>query len=231
MEHGKWQQELEAKAGAILPKNLLTVEVSMKPSTLLEDAAAVYAQESERVTRFVSNDKFIITSDEFYKYFTTLLYLRVARVNGTENSTTKLYKYDIRGYNVPAFIHTLLTSVGIAVDRDYGFKFIPSFEPDVSKLFGPEEMREISLKLSFLNIEGLTCVETGISMRPEGELSLMAVLNIEEEILSYKKDHPVYGFYASFFKHKVIDDVLNPSVLRIRYGVEQEYATYVRYIV
>lgn len=231
MEHGKWAQELESKASQVAPAETLIIKVKVEPSELFADAALVYSNEAERVTRFSSNKNFEITPEQFEKYFKTLLYLRISRVNGTENETTRSYKHDIRTYNVPAFVHTLLTSVGKAVDRDFGFEFIPTTSVEVKDMLSPSEMRDVSRKLNFLNVEGLVCVDTGISMRPEGELSFMAVLNIEEEVLSYKKDHPVYGFYAAFFKHTIVDQVLNSSALRVRYGTQSEFATYVRYIV
>lgn len=222
---------LMEQAPAILPANLLEVIVELTPSRLFKDAARVYSLESQRVIRFTGNESFIISEEQFEKYFITLLYLRVMRVNNVQNNTTSMYRGDMRGYYVPAFVHTLLTSIGIAVDRDFGFKFVPSVKIDANDLLSAEEMRTISSKLSILSREGLTCVDTGVSMRPEGELSFMAVLNISEEVLSYKKDHPVYGFYASFFNHQIVDSVMNPSQFRIRYGSEAEYATYVKYIV
>lgn len=222
---------LQEQAPTILPKNLLEVVVDLAPSRLFQDAARVYSLESQRVTRFTGNDNFVISENEFERYFITLLYLRVMRVNNVQNNVTNMYRGDIRNYYVPAFVHTLLTSIGIAVDRDFGFKFVPSVTVEADMLLSAQEMRMLSDKLSFLSREGLTCVDTGISVRPEGELSFMAVLNISEEVLSYKKDHPVYGFYASFFKHQVVDSVINPSHFRIRYGSEDEYATYVKYIV
>lgn len=222
---------LMEQAPAILPQNLLEVVVELTPSRLFKDASRVYSLESQRVIRFTGNESFIISEEQFEKYFITLLYLRVMRVNNVQNNTTSMYRGDMRGYYVPAFVHTLLTSIGIAVDRDFGFKFVPSVKIDANDLLSAEEMRAISSKLSILSREGLTCVDTGVSMRPEGELSFMAVLNISEEVLSYKKDHPVYGFYASFFNHQIVDSVMNPSQFRIRYGSEAEYATYVKYIV
>lgn len=223
--------KLSDQAPVILPKGLLTIEVTLEPSVLFADAGNVYNMEAQRIMRFAHNEDFLISAKEFEAYFKTLLYLRISRVNGVENATTKAYKYDLRNYMVPTFIHTLLTSIGTAVDRDYGFQFVPVLKMDVKELLSSTEMVELSRKLSFLAREGLTCTDTGVSMQPTGELSFMATMNISEEILSYKKDHPVYGFYASFFNHKITDEVMNPSVFRIKYGSAQEYATYVKYIV
>lgn len=228
----RMEELLEARGPLVLPRNYITVTVELKPSELFEEVSKVYEAEAERVMRFTVNQNFVVTKNDFLKYFKTLLYLRVTKATGVKNNTTAAYHSDMRSYQVPAFIHILLTSIGVATDRDFGFVFVPAVKGITDQdLLSPEEMREISLKLSRLSIEGLTCVDTGISMRPECELSFMAVLNIEGEILSYKKDHPLYGFYAAFFKHQIIDETLNPSALRIRYGSQKEYEAYVLRVV
>lgn len=215
----------------VLPVDYVTINVKVGVSELFSEAANIYAMEAERVMRFTSNDKFNISSDSFLKYFTTLLYLRVARVNDTQNNTVKAYRADLRHYLIPAFVSTLINSIGKATDLDYGFMFVPTTDITVDDLLSPQEMRAISRKLETLNKEGLVCIETGISMTPYGELSMMAALNIQGEVLSYKKDHPIYGFYAAFFKHTLISDVVNPNTLRIRYGSETDYHMYLRHIV
>lgn len=222
---------LEENFQPALSVNTVEVPVEFSPSELFQEAAVVYALEAERVMRFTSNDNFIITSEEFSGYFTTLLYLRVSRVNSVKDNTTKLYIADLRNYNVPAFIHTLLSSIGKAIDYDFGFEFIPKVKIEASQLLGPEEMREISRKLGRLALEGLVCISTGVSVLPQGELATMATLSMSGDILSYRKDHPIYGFYASFFKHTLLSNVMSPNMLRIKYGSQQDYRMLVQHIV
>lgn len=232
MEHNiDIQKMLEERYQPVLPVNTVVVEVTLEPSNLFREAANVYFLEGERVMRFTSNPNFSISEDEFLNYFSTLLYLRVARVNGVQDATTKNYMADFRTYNVPAFIHNLLSSIGKAIDYDFGFEFVPKVKVDVNSLLGASEMRDISKRLAMMAREGLVCVDTGISLLPTGELALMATMNISEEILSYRKDHPIYGFYAAFFKHNLVSEMLDPKMLRIKYGSANDYNMLVQQIV
>jgi hypothetical protein len=214
-----------------LPVNTVIVEVQIEVSDLFRDAAQMYSLEADRVMRFTSNSAFQISEEEFFSYFQTLLYLRVMRVNGVQDATTNLYRNDMRGYLIPAFVSTLINSVGRATDSDFGFTFIPKMNISVDELMPAEDMRNISNKLKVLNIEGLVCIETGIAMQPEGDLSFMATLNIGNDIMSYKKNHPIFGFYAAFFKHTILTDGLEAKALRIRYGAESDYRMYIKNIV
>lgn len=225
------QKMIEEKQQPALPVNTVTVTVKLQTSDLLQEAAKVYFLEGERVLRFTSNPNMQISEDEFFKYFSTLLYLRVSRVNGNMNATTKGYQADFRSYYVPAFVHNLLCSIGKAVDYDYGFEFVPELKQDLESLLSPEEMRDISRRLSYMAREGLVCVDTGVSLQPTGELAFMATLSVNDQILSYRKDHPIYGFYAAFFKHEIISGVLDPKMLRIKYGAVNDYNILVQQIV
>lgn len=214
-----------------LPVNYVTVNVRVGVSDLFSEASTIYSMEAERVMRFTSNDHFTISSDKFLNYFKTLLFLRIARVNSAESQIVRAYIKDQRNYLIPAFVSTLINSIGKATDSDFGFLFVPTTTISADELLSPSEMVEISTKLKTLNKEGLVCVETGIAMTPYGELSMMATLNIQGDILSYRKDHPIYGFYASFLKHTITSDIMNPNALRIRYGAENDYRMYLQHIV
>lgn len=214
-----------------LPVNTVIVEVQIEVSDVFRDAARRYSLEADRVMRFTSNTAYQISEEQFLQYFTTLLYNRVMRVNGVQNEVTRTYRNDMRNYLIPAFVSTLINSVGRATDADYGFTFVPKMNIAVGDLMPADEMRLLSTKLKTLNVEGLVCIETGIAMQPEGDLSFMATLNIGNDILSYKKNHPIFGFYAAFFKHTILTDTIEPKTLRIRYGAESDYKMYVQNIV
>lgn len=214
-----------------LPVNTVIVEVQIEVSDLFFDAAQMYSLEADRVMRFTSNTNFQITADEFASYFQTLLYLRIMRVNGQETAVTREYRNDMRQYCVPAFMSTLIDSIGKATDNDFGFTFIPKTNIVATSLMPADEMRNISKKLSVLNTEGLVCVETGISMAITGDLSTMATFSVSQDVRSYKKNHAIYGFYAAFFNHTILNDAMDPSNLRIRYGAQSDYRMYVNQIV
>lgn len=232
MEHNPKLEELFQKHfQPELPVNTITVNVKIDTSDIFLDVASVYSQEAERVMRFTSNAHFEISTEEFLKYFKTLLFLRVARVNNVTNSAVNGYKNIQRNLLIPAFVHILINSIGRATDTDYGFTFVPQVDINSVDLMSPEQMQDVSRRLVTLNREGLVCTETGVSMNPAGELSVMATLNIQGEILSYKKDHPVYGFYASFFRHSIVSNTISADILRIRYGAESDYRSYLHMIV
>lgn len=215
----------------VLARNSVDVRVKIETSSLFTDAAKVYSLEADRVMRFTSNERFQITPAEFQSYFETLLWLRVKHVNSEQDATTRLYRNKFRTFVIPAFVSILINSVGIAKDVDFGFRFIPEMNVELDRLMSVEDMIALSDKLSVLNMEGLTCVETGLSTYETGDLNIMAVLNIQGEILSYKKNHPVYGFYAAFFNSTLLADTISPSILRIRYGSVNDYQAYVTQIV
>lgn len=223
MSNDKITKFMEESFQQVLPVNMVKVVVNFEANELFKDLAEMYFMEAERVTRFSSNINVAISVEEYLNYFKTLLFLRVSRVNGVQNETTKSYKNDLRNYLIPAFVNTLLISIGRATDINFGFEFIPQTSIEAEELLSASEMRNISQKLRTLNLSGMVCVETGIAMSPIGELSFMATMNIQGEILSYKKDHPVYGFYASLFNHTVVSELLEPKMLRIRYGAQDEY--------
>lgn len=221
----------ESEFQPVLSVNTIDIEVQLETSQMFKDMSQVFSMEADRVMRFTTNENYQVSTQEFVGYLTTLLYLRVARVNGTKNSTTRMYYHDQRNYLVPAFASTLINSIGIATDSDYGFRFIPVINVKVDELLSPQVMIEISRKLSVLNKQGFICTETGIHPEIKGDLELMATFNLESDIRSYKKNHPIFGFYASFFKHTIVSDALEAKSLRIKYGAESDYKLYLQHIV
>lgn len=225
----KLKTMLEQEGQPVVPKDLVQVEVKLEFGGLVKDAARTYSLEVDRILRG-SGSKLQITEEEFEKYFKTLLFLRVSRVNNSNSNSFIPYRNAMRSYRIPVFMDTLINSIGLATDVGFGYRFYPVVIVDAKDTLSPNEMQDISDRLDVLNIEGLVCTLTGIKMSPDGDLQTMAVFSIHGEVLSYKKDHPIYGFYAAFFKHEIISDVLDTSNLRIRYGADIEYQQYIRLI-
>lgn len=220
---------LEQVGQPVILKNLVNVEVKIEFGDLMRDAAKTYSMEVDRIMRG-SSTRYQITDEEFEKYFHTLLFLRVSQVDNSKHQNFTPYRNAMRNYRIPVFMDTLINSIGEATDLGFGYRFRPSVQIDSKNMLAPSEMQDISDKLDVLNIEGLMCTITGIKMSPDGDLQTMAVFSIHGEILGYKKDHPLFGFYAAFFKHEIISDVLNDSFLRIRYGADIEFKQYIRLI-
>lgn len=199
--------------------------VSITPGELFNDLVQLYSAEQDRVLRFKSTPN-LMSGGEMMKYFHTLLWIRVQHVRGT---LKRDYKKFIHKGTIPALVYQILLGIGDAKDADYGIRFTPQFEIETEMLLAPEQVLEISDKFDTLNLEGLVCIETGVPKDPEGELGFMATYNMEGKVLSYRKDHPVYGFYSAFFEHQLTQELLK-QFLRVSYGYADDYQTVLRSI-
>jgi len=194
--------------------------IKLEPSELIHDMAELEHKEMERVMRFTVN-KIVLSVEEIEKYFKTLLYLRVIQV--TDYKNLKDYRFTLKSLNIPVRIYQIILSLGEAIDRDYGIRFLPAMEIEAESLLGANELREYSDRLSVLIPEGYLVVETGLPSAINGELGFMACLLIsDEKVFSYRKDHPVYGFIASFFKSELINKAFDMDY-RIYYGSKEDY--------
>lgn len=199
----------------------MTVQaVKLQPSVLFADMAVLENLEMQRVMRFTKSDV-IIDTEDIERYFNTILWLRVLQVNGS--SKIAPYKFAYHSLNIPVRLAQILLSMGEAVDRDYGIRFMPSMDIDAEKLLSPDELREISDRIAMMIPEGYLVVETGLPTSTLGELGFMACLLVQDEkVYSYRKDHPVYGFIASFFKSELISKAFEIDY-RMYYGSIEDY--------
>lgn len=194
--------------------------VKMEPSVLLKDMAKLECNEMNRVMRF-TNTSVIPTVDDTEKYLYTLVYLRVLQVNNDKK--IKEYAFALKELNIPARIYQIILSLGECTDRDFGIRFVPIMEVDASLLMSPSELREMSDKLITISNEGYITVETGLPTAIQGELGFMACLMVnDEKIMSYRKDHPVYGFIAAFFKTELLSKSFDIDY-RVYYGSIEDY--------
>lgn len=194
--------------------------VKLEPSELILDMAKLENLEMQRVMRFTTSDV-ILSVEDIGKYFHTILWLRVLQVN--HDKKIAQYAFANHSLNVPVRLVQILLSMGEAVDRDYGIRFMPSMDIDASKQLSPDELRELSDKISVLIPEGYLVVETGLPTSTLGELGFMACLLVQDEkIYSYRKDHPVYGFVASFFRSELVSKAFEIDY-RMYYGSVQDY--------
>lgn len=199
----------------------MTVQViKLSPSELVADMAGLENLEMQRVMRFTAS-KVILSSEDIEKYFNTILWLRVLQVN--RDKRLKPYAYANHSLNIPVRLVQILLSMGEAVDRDYGIRFVPSMDITAEMLLSPAELREYSDRISAMIPEGYLVVETGLPTSTLGELGFMACLLVQDEkIHSYRKDHPVYGFIASFFKSELISKAFEMDY-RMYYGSVEDY--------
>lgn len=199
----------------------MTIQVvKLQPSVLVADMAILENLEMQRVMRFTKSDVILDVKD-IEKYFNTILWLRVLQVNHDKRIAP--YAFANHSLNIPVRLVQILLSMGEAVDRDYGIRFMPSMDIEAEKQLSPEELREFSDKISVMIPEGYLVVETGLPTSTLGELGFMACLLVQDEkIYSYRKDHPVYGFIASFFRSELVSKAFGIDY-RMYYGSIEDY--------
>lgn len=171
---------------------------------MLEKMAKWEHMEMQRSTRFAQN-VVLPTAETLRRYFANLIWIRVTQA--TNPRELKSYKPLLYSANVPNRLSTVLENVGVAVDNGHNIKFVPVFEIDADDLLSPSELVEISDMIDFL--EGEYHFVKGIARGEEGSIELMSKMVISEpeaiaKVLSYRKDNPVYAFFAAILEFQVV---------------------------
>lgn len=200
----------------------LRIVVSLQTDKLVEDLAQAYVGELIRVAGPVGEKMLVdVDAEGIRKYLSTLSFMRRARVAGLSNKITVAYSALYRRVAVPVFWYQVLISIGKAIDRDYSIEFIPGTSIEESDLLSPEDMLHISDVMFRLQNNGFSVV-AGLPLSEEGDLEFMAMAHVGEQVLSYRKSHPVYGFLASFFASHEVQQTLG-ALVRIKYGYDADY--------
>lgn len=200
--------------------SMVMQKITFRPGELFLDMAKLEVQEIERLMRY-GQSNLTPEADEFHKYILTILWLRVQQVSDRISSE---YKFARKNLMIPVRLYQIILSLGIAEDRDYGIRFVPTItDIDANDLMSPSELRDFSDCLMQMQDQGYLVIETGLPNDVSGELGFMACLLLEDErVVSYRKDHPVYGFIASFFKSQIADAGFTDRYV-IQYGTKTEY--------
>lgn len=203
----------------------IEVKVEMNPSKLAEKLAHEIYQDMTRLCNFVGITEMGVEESGILNYLKTLTYLRVSLANGDTSKALNNYRNVTKRLAIPVMFYQCLISMGVALDRDYAIRFVPTYSIDSVSLLSPEEMIEISDLMLRLETHGLKIV-VGVPREEEGELDFMALCHVEEQVLGYRHSHPVYGFLASFFAQKELSEVTG-AMCRVLYGYESDYQLYV----
>lgn len=206
----------------------VTVSVEMVPGQLVTELAKVTVEEIDRISSSSGQVSMRqIEVEDVLKAFKTLIYLRVNTVNHVNSETFNKYRNVCRHFAVPVLVYQLLIPIGIAYDRDYSIEFVPEAKIAGDDLLAPQEMMALSDAFRRLENYGFKVVY-GIPKDENGELQFMAMSHVSDAVMSYRtKDHPVYGFLASFFTQQKLNEVTG-SMCRILYGYESDYKWYIR---
>lgn len=218
--NSKIVQEFEGRS--FVPKSSITEEVVLEPSSLVSSLGQILQNELYRTagdagTHLVGG----ISEDDVRKYITTVIWMRVNHVRGVRNKTVDSYNVAKRKTAVPVLVYQLLIGIGEAIDFDYGIKFVPAFNVAGEDLLSADELRRISDIMFLLQNKGFKVV-AGINMDISGELGFMAMSHVDSVVTSYRKDHPVYGFLAAFFRQEQLNSITG-TMNRVVYGYESDY--------
>lgn len=207
-------------------KPTLTIKVDVSPSKLMDYLSAKILQEIQRVscyTRLAEVED--LEAEDIYRYLCTLTAMRVWHCQSVTDNTTKPYKSLMRNIAVPVLVYQLLSEIGECYDRDYSLKFEPVYPIVETEILDPAAMLVISDIMSRLERNGMKIVY-GLPKDRTGELEFMALRHAEGVVTGYRANHPVYGFFASFFAMKNLEEITG-MMCRIVYGCDSDYQTYV----
>jgi len=200
--------------------SLVNVKVTVKPDRLFDLMVQAFEKEYDRVGSRMPGEVLRLNLKD---YLYTLLYLHVCNVNDYRPNgyQRKFYSKEVA---IPSAFITFLAQIGEVTDRDMGLIFQPQMEAASDRLLAESEMREISYELFAISDLGLS-LEKGLPDPSKcGSLGTMAAVLVESgDILSYRKDHPVYGFVAAVCQFNELVNVLGIQGLRVRYGTIGEY--------
>lgn len=209
-----------------IPMSAINETVELQPTKVFESLGKLIYQDMVRIYGMLGSQDAAVTEEEIVKYLKTLVYLRVDIANGSSSKNLTSYKTLRKHVSIPVLVYQLLVQIGPAVDRDYMIRFIPSYSIDGKDLLSLEDLQRVSDEMMGLENHGLKLV-FGIPKEEEGDLDFMAMSHVEDVVKSYKKSHPVVGFYASFFAQQELSQ-LTGAFCRIHYGYESDYEVYLR---
>jgi len=204
----------------------IVTQVEMRPSKLMDAMAVGLMNEVNRLVPYVG---FKPTADleveDILKYLKTLTWIRCQTVKDVQPKEFIPYRNLKNHLEVPVLAYQLFLSIGVAYDRDYSIKFLPTYQIESADLLSPEEMSSMSDIFTILRSIGFASV-VGMPSSREGELDFMAMCHVEEVVKSYRSTHPVYGFLASFFAQQQLNEITG-TMCRIVYGYDSDYKLYI----
>lgn len=204
-----------------LNKATVTVDVEMTPSKLMGSLATEVLKELERIAPYAGfKDVSDLDADDIRKYLCSLVWMRCERVN-YPSKAFDAYKKLEKVVAVPVMAYQLLVSIGLCTDRDFSINFRPAYSISETDLLAPDQVAAISDILTRLESNGMKVVY-GIPRDASGELDFMALCHVEETVVGYRQSHPVYGFLASFFEQKKLNEITG-LMCRVIYGYDTDY--------
>lgn len=206
----------------LMNTNTIVVAVEMKPSTMMQALAEELLGELQRMAPYsgyapVSD----LEATDILKYLSTLTWMRCQACIPSGSKSYAKYRTLAKHVSVPVLAYQFLLSMGVAFDRDYSIEFKPEYSIGEEELLSPDEVLAVSNLLRSFETSGMKLVQ-GLPSDPYGDLDFMALCHVEDFVVGYRKAHPVYGFLASFFKQKSLNEVTG-MMCRVIYGYDTDY--------
>lgn len=213
LDFGGLFEEPRPVSGVIVHK----VQVTL--GEMFADMAMFEEMEMKRAVRFQTNIK-LPQVEDIERYLKTLIWIRSTQT--TEPRALKDYRAAIYSARVPARLAVIMDNLGEAFDHGANIRFIPVCEISSEDLVSPEEIITISNIMEGILAEGYQTV-VGIKKDKQGSVDLMSKLVLATpesaaRVLSYRKDNPVYAFFAAILQLEIID--LAYEDLRLSYRVQ-----------
>lgn len=204
-----------------ISKATVRVVVQFQNGKLIESLAHMLYTEFQRMAPYAGFSPVTeLEEQELLAYLSTLLWLRVREADSVSDKTSVQYKPYRRTVAVPVIWYQVLIGIGKAYDKDYNLEFVPAYKIPQELLLSPVRLGEISNLFRQFEDSGMKICQ-GIPIT-DGELDFMAMCHVNEEVLSYRKSHPVYGFLASFVAQQELNAITG-AMARVIYGYDTDY--------
>ena len=214
------QRQFEAEKP--LTKCNIKVDVCVNESEMVDTLASKIHSELFRMAPYAGYaDVAELEVEDIRRYLNTLMFLRTSHVNSENNKGLLPYKPMTKYYAIPVLWYQVLISVGIAWDKEFNLEFRPAYTLSQDDILSAEEMEALSDLFRSFEDKGFKLVY-GLPREREGELEFMAMSHVTDEVISYKKSHPVYGFLASFCRQQELN-VITGTMSRVVYGYSSDY--------
>lgn len=217
--------------GSVVPEqstavSFMRVKVALEPNDLLEDIAKAYSKEISRISRFEIK-KVELDEETVLKFFKTMLFLHISNCNGDFHRDYRVIKNNAV---IPALLTNIMLQIGETIDHDFGLKFQPIYEIDSIDMLSVSQLQDIFDEFLLIERLGLKLTTAGFPNPKEcGTLGFMGCQLVSNgDVLSYRHDSPVFGFFKAMFNTNALEEALGLKALRIRYGSFETYKTLVR---
>ena len=201
------------------PTKMQTVEVNVNLDSMARDYANAFVQEAYRINYDKAN-YVQLEADEMFIYLKYLLSKRVQCVYGRCSDFRQ-----IKVLWIPSYFQYVLSTIGMAFDRDQGLKFMPVLEGvqdadtnELSELPSFAEALSISAKIAAFQDE-LHMVQDAMPRDIHGDLNIMATALLNDYVSSCRRvEHPAATYVTAFLDMKLRDEVTYSILYRRRYG-------------